>query len=151
MAPKVAGSNLAARPTNHLMASSSNRSGHRPFKAATRVRTPLRLPISHLLFGGIVYRLGRQPLTLESWVRFPVPLPTRSQSPRSSASGAGRLFLSRDMKESIIIRVFGKIRMSDANSRTISCVISHHYFVQITKLLEMNYCMASMPRYVAGG
>lgn len=128
MAPKVAGSNPAARPTNHLMASSSNRLGHRPFKAATRVRTPLRLPFFYLLFGGIVYRLGRQPLTLESRVRFPVPLPMRSQSPRSSASGAGRLFLLQDIKELIRSRMLEKKYelMPAINSRTVSCIYMRH-------------------------
>ena len=68
------------------------RLGRQPFTLESRVRFPVPLPFFYLLFGGIVYRLGRQPLTLENWVRFPVPLPMRSQSPRSSASGAGRLF-----------------------------------------------------------
>lgn len=129
MAPEVAGSNLAARPTHHHMASSSNRLGHRPFKAKTRVRAPLRLPITHLLHSAASsIGLGHQPLTLESRVRFPVPLPTRSQSPRSSASGAGRLFCYKDMKKSIEIRIFEKKYelMSDINSRTIRCVYMRH-------------------------
>ena len=33
------------------------------------------MKLLNFLFGGIVYRLGRQPFTLESRVRFPVPLP----------------------------------------------------------------------------
>ena len=128
MVPEVAGSNLAARPTNHLMASSSNRSGHRPFKAKTRVRAPLRLPIPHLSFGGIVYRLGRQPLTLESRVRFPVPLPTRSQSPRSSASGTGRLFFVT-RHEGIDINPYIRKKyelMSGINFRAVSFLYMRH-------------------------
>lgn len=86
----------------------------------------------------------------------PGSIPGAATNAKSVAPFLGKwsgatFFCYKDMKKSIEIRIFEKIRMSDDNSRTISCVISHHYFVQITKLLEMNYCMASMPRYVAGG